>query len=480
MGLDGDPLGRAGSCVVFVPGAIPGERVEVEAVTSNRKFCRARLLRVLRPSAARVAPGCRHFGPCGGCTWQHIAYPEQLRLKEAMLSSLLEHALGPGAPGVKPALGIAAGGGSGADARAPGARDPEAPWGFRNKVHFTLGPGSRGRGLVMGHYRRGSRSLLEASECPVHAGAGNRLAFRARDLLRREGVSGAEGGEQAPRETPAASAGLARHLLARVAERSGETQLTIVGASARSRALERAARELAAGPGAPSGIHLNVQRRPGPFILGPVTRRLHGDERLREEVAGVAFLISPQTFFQTSIRAAEVLVRAVLDLVPGGGESHVLDLYAGAGLFSLPLAKRGARVVAVEENPAAVGDALASLRANGIPGAACRFVRGRVEDVLREVVAERGAGAPPLGAIILDPPREGCPPEVWEVILRRLRPERIIYVSCNPRALAADLPRAAPAGYAIRSVQPVDMFPHTAHIESVALLVRQAGPQSRT
>ncbi|HVR72795.1 MAG TPA: TRAM domain-containing protein, partial [Planctomycetota bacterium] len=161
MAIDGDALGRVGGYVVLVEGVIPGERALVRSVSAARKFGRAELIRVLRPSPHRVAPRCRHFGSCGGCAWQHIAYPEQLRIKQKMLASLLENALEDDAPPVLPVLGIASGAGG------------EAPWGFRNKVHFAIGRGPGG-GLIMGHYRRGSRDLFDAIECPVHAEDGNR------------------------------------------------------------------------------------------------------------------------------------------------------------------------------------------------------------------------------------------------------------------------------------------------------------------
>jgi 23S rRNA (uracil1939-C5)-methyltransferase len=179
----------------------------------------------------------------------------------------------------------------------------------------------------------------------------------------------------------------------------------------------------------------------------------------------VSFLISPTAFFQTNVQAAAVMVEFVLD--HAGSAGVVLDLYAGAGLFSLPLARGGARVTAVEENAEAVEDGEASRRFNRISESACRFVRGRVEDV-----AARGISETSPDLVVLDPPRGGCPPIVLDWICGRLQPSRIIYVSCNPRALATDLRMPLSAGYSAALIQPVDMFPHTAHIETVAVLVK--------
>jgi 23S rRNA (uracil1939-C5)-methyltransferase len=336
-------------------------------------------------------------------------------------------------------------------------------------VHFVLGRQGGGRGLAMGHYRRGSRELIEVAECPVHSEAGNRIAFSLRDALRGLGMSGFEEHEAEPR-------GLARHLVVRVAEAGGETQATLVVAESDAGARKALAEALAVSDPAPTSLHLNIHPDSGPFIFGRRTERLYGPERLRERIAGAEFRISPRSFFQTCARPAELLVETVLSWIPGRESRPILDLYAGAGLFALPLARRGQRVIAVEENPESVGDGIASRRAGRIPDARCRFVRGRVEEALEEIATLEGRGvAPRFGAVILDPPREGCPPEVWRRVTRDLRPPRVIYVSCNPRALANDLSLARRGGWRIARVQPVDMFPHTAHIECVALLERAAG-----
>jgi 23S rRNA (uracil1939-C5)-methyltransferase len=458
MALDGDAVAKASGYAVLVAGAIPGERVEVEIVSAGRKFARGRLRRILRASPHRVTPPCRHFGPCGGCSWQHIAYEEQLRLKQGMLATTLERALG--APvKVLPAVGIAAAGGPG-------------PWAYRNKAHFVLAPGRDGRGLVMGHYRRGSREPVEVEECPVHPPEGNRIAFLARDLLRKHGVPGARVEPPGP---AILSRGAARHIVVRTSERTGGAHATIV-ATEESPGILAAARELAGAGGALRGVHINLNDRPGPYILGARSRKVAGEERLLEEVAGVRFLVGPRSFFQTSVRSAEKLVQSVLRRVPDDGKP-VLDLQAGSGLFSLPLARRGHEVVAVEENPAAVADAVASLALNGIDARRCRFVRARAEDWVRDEGAP-GQGGPAFEAVILDPPRDGCPPGLIRAIREAWRPARIVYVSCNPRALATNLREAMAEGYRVEEIEPVDMFPHTAHIEAVVLLIRGGAPVS--
>jgi len=440
-GLDGAADGAGYGVVagrrVLVDYTLPGERVEARVATTRGDTVFAQLVRVVRASPHRVAPGCRHFGPCGGCAWQHIAYDEQLRLKQRRLQALLKESLGAHAPRVEPVIA-------------------SPPWGFRHKVAFVFAPATRAGRLAMGHYRRRSQSLVAVEECPVHAEAGNRLAFAFRDALIAARIDAA---------TPDGRHGVARHLVARVTRTPAETLATLV-VTRNVKALRPVVRAIADGADAPDSLHLNVHDGPGPYLFGPETLRLHGRDRVRETMAGVSFLISPTAFFQTNIAAAETMVQAVLE--HAGDAATALDLYAGAGLFSLPLARRGLRVTAVEENPEAVDDGEASRHFNRIGETQCRFVRARAEDIATGRRRIPGVERPDL--VVLDPPRAGCPPGVLTWICRTLHPRRIVYVSCNPDALSTDLLVPLDAGYAITLVQPIDMFPHTAHLETVVVM----------
>ena len=381
---------------------------------------------------------CPHFEDgCGGCTWQHIAYPEQLRLKTARVDELVR-AVAPRAPRVLPALP---------------STPRDTPWGYRHKVHFVFGT-ERGR-LVMGHYIRGSRRVLPVRECPVHDPRGNQLAFAFGDALAR--LTGDS------RRGPSRSALTVRSIAIRVGANTTEMAATLVVTTDGDRTVRTATRRaVASAIEPPTSLHVNIHPKDDGFIFGQETRHISGPARMRESVGGVSFVVSPTAFFQTNVHAAEILVGLVLDAIPEG--ARVLDLYAGAGLFSLPLARRGHTVTAVEENRTAVGDGEASQRLNRIPPERCRFIARPVEAALRSLRA--------ADAVVLDPPRDGCTPEVIEELFGRLRPARAVYVSCNPEALARDLAAILPHGYAIVSLQPVDMFPHTAHIETVVVLQR--------
>jgi 23S rRNA (uracil1939-C5)-methyltransferase len=435
---NGDGIATSNGRRLTVPFTIPGERVRIRVVERGRAPALVSLVEILRASPHRTTPRCRHFGldakpgvgPCGGCTWQHIAYPEQLRFKMELVDRLVRANL-PDAPGALPTLA---------------ATPLDQPWGYRHKVHFAFG--NRGSMLTMGHYVRGSRRVIPVVECPVHDERGNIFAFCARDTFAAAGLC-AGGGER----------GALRSLAIRVGRRTSELMATLVVSHDRDRRVRIATRQLLERT-RPTSLHVNVHDRDDAFIFGPATRHLSGSARIREEVAGASLLMSPTAFFQTNVEAAELLVRLVLAAMSSA--ARVLDLYAGSGLFAIPLAAAGHEVLAVEENRVAVADGEAALKLNSAARRRCRFLARRVEAALPSLRYGE--------AVVLDPPREGCSASVLREVFGRLKPRRAVYVSCNPEALARELPRICGYGYRVVSLQPVDMFPHTAHIETVAVL----------
>ena len=395
-----------------------------------------------------ATPRCVHFGECGGCSLQHIPYPEQLRLKRELVTRLVRAAVSD-APAARPTL----------------AGTPiDNPWGYRQKIHFVFGSDRSGRRLVMGHYARGTRRVIPVRECPVHDERGNTLAFALRDEFMQAGVASAPEGTM-------------KSVVIRAGQHTPELVATLVVTAASDTRVRAATRRVldSPGPASPSSLHVNVHPRGDAFIFGRETRRISGTERLREDVAGISFLISPTSFFQTNVRAAEILVLLVRAAIPAG--ARVLDLYAGTGLFALRLARDGCTVVAVEENRDAVADGEASRRLNRIPAAKCRFIARSAEDAIRALRRPPRGRSEPFDVVVLDPTREGCSPPVIEETFGVLSPGTAVYVSCNPETLARDLGAITTHRYRIESLQPVDMFPHTDHIETVAVLRRGSGSE---
>ncbi|MEZ5421025.1 MAG: 23S rRNA (uracil(1939)-C(5))-methyltransferase RlmD [Vicinamibacterales bacterium] len=395
-------------------------------------------------TAPAVTPRCRHAGRCGGCQWQHVPYHEQLARKRDNLERLLRQRV-PDLPPVEPVVPMPVG----ADGM---------PWHFRHKAAFVFGrTGRDGRGLAMGHYAAGGREIVPVEECPVHGARANRIAFRLRDVLAQARVSAAG---------PDLS-GVVRHLVVRTSadERDAVAMLVVTRNAGE---LKKPVRALLASDDRPDGFFLNIHDTPSPYMVGRETLRIDGYAHVRERSLGPTFLVSPTAFFQTNPQAAAALVALVLEAIdPQAG--HVLDLYAGSGLFTLPLAARGHRVTAVEENQRAVSDAGRNLDVNRLDPRRVRLIGGRAEQAIRDL--ERRA----VDAVVLDPPRQGCAPSVIEAVFRHLAPPRVVYVSCHPAALAEELPAMVAAGYRVAAVHPVDMFPHTPHVEAVAVFSRTTG-----
>ncbi len=310
--------------------------------------------------------------------------------------------------------------------------------GFRSKVAFVFAPGPQGRGLAMGHYALQSRRVIPVEECPVHHARGNRIAFALRDHLAR--VS--------------SLAPILRHVIIRVGENGREASAMLV-VRRNDKALRGPVKKFLGSAEKPDGFFVNIHDKPGPFMVGDETIRIEGRSHVKEIVHGMSYLVSPTAFFQTNVGAAAAIVTIVVEEV--GEARHVLDLYCGTGLFALQLAKRGATVTAIEENRSAIKDAEANVRLNRLAAGQVRFLAGKAEDLVRGQ----------FDAIVMDPPRQGCPPRVLSAVFERMRPERIVYVSCNPDALAQELPVILKAGYRVSRAQAVDMFPHTDHIETV-------------
>mgnify|MGYP001156508737 CR=1 FL=1 len=412
-------VGRLEGRAVFVPGALPGETVEIEIVREQERYLVARLLCVLSPSPERRLGDCRYAAECGGCQARHMTYELSLRLKRQRVLDALERIGGFSDPEVGETLGMA---------------EPER---CRNKAEYAID------GEKIGLRRQDGRSILPVGDCLLQKEPSIRAMRSLRDWLKAH-----------PR-TPL------RYLVTRVS-RAGEGMaiLSFEGAWDAS----EAAKALAL-PGIKSvyGCRLRIGYT---HALDGACRLIWGEDTLSDELGGIGFSLAPQTFFQVNPLQVEALYQTALDYAALTGCELVVDAYCGAGSIALYMAKRAARVVGVELTPGAVRDARENAKRAGLSDKA-EFLQGRAELALPEMLKK---GLKP-DVVVVDPPRKGLD-EALTKALTAARPPRIVYVSCDPGTLARDLKRLREGGYTLEKVQPVDMFPWTSHAECVALMSR--------
>lgn len=448
MAPTGDGLARApGSArVVFVPHAAPGDRLEVEVFEEKSNFARARIRRVLAPGPDRIDPRCPHHaapsrpGPaCGGCGWQQLSYEAQLRHKRAIVVDCLKR------------IGKFAD----ADALVAPARPAPKAWSYRNKVQIPFGAGQGGP--VMGFFAAGSRAIVDLRECPIQPDLSVRIALTVKEMAAARGWTFYDG---------RTGRGWLRHLYLRT-NSEGRALAALVVTRPEFPDREAFAAELRARHPELIGLHMNVQPERTSVVLGERWRRLWGAREIEETLGRLRFAVSPGAFLQVNTPAAEVLYDAAKAAARDGGRTFPmgLDLYCGVGTLTLWLADVFPRMIGVEENREAVADAYRNAERNGVKNV--RFKAGRAESVLPRLAGELAAAC----AAVVDPPRIGLSQPVRRFLTdKRLR--RVVYVSCDPATFARDAGFLAHSGYALKHVQPVDLFPQTAHVELVALLDR--------
>ncbi len=434
LAQEGPGVGRLDGLVVFVDKALPGERVRARVRRVQRNFVQARTLEVLARAPERIVPRCSHVSICGGCTWQELDYPAQLQVKTQLVREALERLGG--------WRGLAV----------PETWPSPSVFYYRNKMEFTFFAGREGE-VVLGLHMPGAFDrVFDLDACFLMSETSNRIVARCRELARQSGL---------PAYHSRRHAGFWRHLVLREGKTTGQILVNLVThAGPLPDAAGLVATLTSEFPEVVSIVR-SINTRRATIAVGEREEILHGPGMIEDVVGGLRFEISAASFFQTNPLQAERLFMLVAEWAALRGDEEVLDLYAGTGAISLFLAQRARRVTGIELLPAAVADAERNARRNGIDN--CRFVAADVQAFLR------GGGTKPH-LVIADPPRAGLHPDVVRS-LAALRPPRLLYVSCNPATLARDLQMLCQDGaYTLQGVQPLDMFPHTYHVETVARL----------
>ncbi|MGQ9865726.1 MAG: 23S rRNA (uracil(1939)-C(5))-methyltransferase RlmD [Pseudanabaenaceae cyanobacterium] len=437
----GDGVGRWENLVVFVPGTVPGDRLEVVLTEIKPKFARGKVQRLVTPSPARVRPHCIVADKCGGCDWQALDYGAQLQLKQTQVTQTLQRVGGfaPETLAIAPIVGAA------------------APYRYRNKATFPLGAGRQG--IKAGYYQRGSHRLINLNACPVQD---ERLDVFLTEIKHDLAQRGWTPYNETTRR------GQLRHLSLRVGRRTGQILLTLVATTDRlPGAADQAQAWLDRYPGL-RGVLLNCQPEPTNRILGPVTHCLAGQDWIEEHFAGLVLRLRGDAFFQVHTEQAEALVHTLRDRLALQPHETLLDAYAGIGTLVLPLAAHVRQAIALEINPQAVQQGQQNALLNSLTNVT--FQGGAVENCLPQLpqIPE---------VVVLDPPRKGCHPAAIAA-LRERPPHRLAYIGCHPATLARDLGQlCADARFRLTYVQPFDFFPQTHHVETLALLTHE--PNSR-
>jgi 23S rRNA (uracil1939-C5)-methyltransferase len=436
LAYGGNGVGRVNGFVVFVRGGLPGDRVRAKVTKVKRGFADAATVAVLEPSADRVEAPCRHFGVCGGCRFQDLAYEEQVAAKEQQVRDALARIGRLGDPPVDPIV-------------------PSASlFHYRNKLEYSFT--TTDDGVDLGFHRAGRwDEVIGIQECLLTTDVGNAVRLAVRDWAREERL------EAYDQET---GEGYLRHLVYREGRNTG--QILVVLATAPGERFETGyfVDVLRRFPEVRS-IHWAINDTPAERTNLP-TKILWGDEAIEEQILGLRVRLRPGAFLQTNTEMAERLYGMVDELAGLTGTENVFDLYCGTGTIGLSLASQARSVWGLEISEEAVACAIENADLNGIENA--RFYAGNVGQVLAELVDE--AGPPDLA--VVDPPRAGLAGKALRR-LGELGAPKVVYVSCNPTTLASDVKvLREDFGYELERCRPVDMFPHTPHVESVSLLRR--------
>jgi 23S rRNA (uracil1939-C5)-methyltransferase len=448
LAFGGRGLVRIDGMAVFIDPAVPGDRVRARVFKKRKNYAEARVVELLTPSTDRVSPPCPYNGWCGGCKSQFLDYDQQLVYKQSQVADSLAHIGMLTHIPVHPII------------------PSEKIFGYRNKMEFSC---SDRRWLLpeemaakepietdfaLGLHVPGTfYKVLDIDACLLMPALGNQILDTARRFMKNS---------CRPAYGLRSHQGFWRFLMLRHSVEKDQWMVNIVTAAEDRPVVQALADSLRSAYPQVTSIVNNINSRKAGIALGEYEILLYGEPAITDRIGKRTFSISANSFFQTNTRGAETLYRVVEGFSEIDKDQTIVDLYCGAGTIALTLADQAKSVIGIEISDTAIADAEKNSRINGIDN--CRFIRGDIRKKLPEL-----ATTPDL--MIIDPPRAGMHKDVVQQVIS-LSPQRIVYVSCNPATLARDLGLMV-EDYDIKEVQPVDMFPHTWHIEAVARLHRR-------
>lgn len=460
--FEGKTVSRIDGFVVFVDGAVPGDIVLARITRVKKSFAEAKVLRVVQPSKLRVEPRCRYFGTCGGCKWQHVDYHAQLQFKQQQVVDAFERIGGFQNLPIHPIIGAG------------------EVYFYRNKMEFSFSdwqwivspppasesdtnvePEAGNAQVFLGlHVPQRYDKVLDIEECHLQSDVSNTILNFTRSFARANRL---------PVYSTRTETGYLRFLVIRQSKRTKELMVNLVTFEDRPEVMQRYTKELVATvPGVTTVVN-TMNSKKAQIAYGEVERVYHGEGVIHERLGKHLFTISASSFFQTNTAQAEKLYGVAKEFAELSSSDVVWDLYSGTGSIALFISDSAKEVVGIESAESAVKDAERNARLNGVRN--CAFILGDLKERLTKDTHWMSTHAKP-DVLIIDPPRSGMHPNVVEEICS-LAPRRIVYVSCNPATQARDVKMLCAERYEIVKLQPVDMFPHTYHIENVALLTRR-------
>jgi 23S rRNA (uracil1939-C5)-methyltransferase len=431
---DGNGVAKVDGYPLFVPNGLPGEKAKVKVVKVNKGYGYGRLIELYEPSPERMEPSCSIYKQCGGCQLQHLSYDGQLKAKEKHVREVLQRIGKIEDVVVHPVLGM------------------NDPWRYRNKAQVPVG--EREGGLVAGFYQKRSHDIIDMEACLIQQEMNDVVVQTVKKICEKYGI---------PAYNEKTHKGTIRHIMARYGHTTKDVMVVLVTRTDDLPFKKKIVQEIVENIPNVKSIIQNVNPKRTNVILGEQTKVLWGTEYIYDYIGNIKFAISARSFYQVNPEQTKVLYEKALEYADLTGEETVIDAYCGIGTISLFLAQKAKKVYGVEIVPEAIEDAKRNAELNNIYNV--EFAVGEAETVIPQWY-EQGIQA---DCIVVDPPRKGCDASLLETIIA-MKPKRVVYVSCNPATLARDLRILEDGGYKTLEVQPVDMFPHTTHVECVALL----------
>ncbi|ARK28736.1 23S rRNA (uracil(1939)-C(5))-methyltransferase RlmD [Halalkalibacter krulwichiae] len=431
---EGAGVAKVKGYTLFVPKALPGEVVDIKVIKTNKGYGFARLLEVKERSEHRAEPSCPIYNQCGGCQIQHLSYEAQLLAKQKQVKDVLERIGGIKDIPVHPTLGM------------------NDPWRYRNKAQVPIG--EEGGLVIAGFYQERSHRIIDTEECLIQHEDNDHIIRTVKKIANKHRIRAYD--EEKHR-------GTLRHVVARKGKITEEVMVVLVTRGKELPSKKAIVEEILAEVPNVKSIVQNINPKRTNVIFGEETNVLWGDEYIYDYIGDIKFAISARSFYQVNPEQTKVLYDKALEYANLTGEETVIDAYCGIGTISLFLAQRAKHVYGVEIVPDAIADAKRNAELNGFTNV--DFAVGEAEKIMPWWYAQ-GVRA---DVVVVDPPRKGCDEELLDTILS-MKPKRVVYVSCNPATLARDLKILEAGGYLTKEVQPVDMFPHSTHVECVAQL----------